>query len=103
MGVSLSACRMAYTICSSENFDRFIEPLLSSRTAEAAILLSFSSAVVFRGDVITMPHPSQEVRMPQSKFTEIGSILKEADAGRPVNEMWHNSPSSTTYCNWNAK
>jgi hypothetical protein len=32
-------CRMAYTICSSENFDRFIGPLLSSWTTEAVILL----------------------------------------------------------------
>jgi hypothetical protein len=35
-------------------------------------------------------HPSQEVPMRQSKFTEthIVSILKEADAGCPVNEIW---------------
>ena len=51
MGVPASACRIAYTICSSENFDRFMGPLLSSRTAEADILLQFQSAVVFLGDV----------------------------------------------------
>ena len=38
-GVPASACRIAYTICSSENFDRFIDPLLSSRTAEAVSVL----------------------------------------------------------------
>jgi len=38
--------------------------------------------------------------MRQAKFTEtqIVSILKEADAGRPVNEIWRTySISSTTY------
>lgn len=34
-----AACRIASTLCSSENFDRFIGPLLSCVTAEAAILL----------------------------------------------------------------
>ena len=38
-GVPASACRIAYTICSSENFDRFMGPLLSCETAEAASLL----------------------------------------------------------------
>lgn len=33
------ACRIAYTICSSENFDRFIGLLLSCEAAEAVILL----------------------------------------------------------------
>src|SRR5712692_4454709 len=51
MEVPASACRIAYTICSSENFDRFIGPLLSCETAEAAILLQFQAAVVFGGDV----------------------------------------------------
>ena len=37
---------------SSENFDRFIGPLLSRRTAEAAIRLSFYGAVLFRGDIM---------------------------------------------------
>ena len=44
--------------------------------------------------------------MRQSKFaeTQIESILKEADAGRPVNEIWRNdSISSTTYYKWKAK
>jgi putative transposase len=44
--------------------------------------------------------PSQEVPMRQSKFTEtqIVSILKEADAAHPVNEMWRKySISSATY------
>ena len=50
-GVPASAWRIAYTICSSENFDRFMGPLLLSRTAETVILLSFYAAVVFRGDV----------------------------------------------------
>lgn len=40
--VPASACRIAYTICSAENFDRFIGPLLSQGTDEA---------VVFWGDV----------------------------------------------------
>jgi hypothetical protein len=46
-----STCRIADTICSSENFDRFIGPLLSCETAEAASLLQFKAAVVFREDV----------------------------------------------------
>src|SRR5438874_6351149 len=50
-GVPASACRIAYTICSSENFDRFIGPLLSYETAEAGILLQFYAVVVFGGDV----------------------------------------------------
>ncbi len=37
----LSACRMAYTINSFENRDRFIDPLLSSRSVETVMLLSF--------------------------------------------------------------
>ena len=44
--------------------------------------------------------------MRQSKFTEtqIVSILKEADAGRPVNEIWRTySISSATYDKWKAK
>ena len=44
--------------------------------------------------------------MRTSKFTEtqIVSILKEADAGRPVNEIWRTySISSATYYKWNAK
>jgi putative transposase len=44
--------------------------------------------------------------MRQSKFTEthIVSILKEADAGRPVNEIWRKyGISSATYYKWNAK
>ncbi|BCA57145.1 hypothetical protein W02_42850 [Nitrospira sp. KM1] len=44
--------------------------------------------------------------MRQAKFTEtqIVSILKEADAGRPVNEIWrHYGISSATYDKWKAK
>jgi len=44
--------------------------------------------------------------MRQSKFTEtqIVSILKEADAGRPVNEIWRTyGISSATYYKWKAK
>jgi putative transposase len=41
--------------------------------------------------------------MRQSKFTEtqIVSILKEADEGRPVNEIWRSyGISSATYYKW---
>ena len=44
--------------------------------------------------------------MRQSKFTEtqILSMLKEADAGRPVNEIWRSyGISSATYYKWKAK
>ena len=44
--------------------------------------------------------------MRQSKFTEtqIVSILKEDDAGRPVNELWRkHGISSATYYKWKAK
>jgi putative transposase len=44
--------------------------------------------------------------MRQSSFTEtqIVSILKEADAGRPVNEIWRKCDiSSATYYKWKAK
>ena len=44
--------------------------------------------------------------MRQSKFTEtqIVSILNEADAGRPVNEIWRNyGISSASSYKWNAK
>lgn len=44
--------------------------------------------------------------MCQSKFTEtqIVWILKEADAGRPVNEIWRKyGISSATYYKWKAK
>jgi hypothetical protein len=34
-----SACRIAYTICSSENFDRFMGPLLSCETTKAVGVL----------------------------------------------------------------
>jgi putative transposase len=44
--------------------------------------------------------------MRQSTFTEtqIVAILKEADAGRPVHEIWRKYRlSSATYYKWNAK
>lgn len=44
--------------------------------------------------------------MRQAKFTatQIVSILKEADAGRPVNEIWRGyGISSATYYKWKAK
>ena len=44
--------------------------------------------------------------MRQSKFTDtqIIAILKEADAGRPVNEIWrHYGISSATYYKWKVK
>lgn len=44
--------------------------------------------------------------MRQSKFTEtqIMTILKEADAGRPVTEIWRKyGISSATYYKWKAK
>jgi putative transposase len=44
--------------------------------------------------------------MRQSKFTEtqIVAILKEADGGRPVNEIWRQyGISSATYYKWKAK
>lgn len=44
--------------------------------------------------------------MRHSKFseTQIVSILKEADAGRPVNEIWRSyGISSATYYKWKAK
>lgn len=44
--------------------------------------------------------------MRQSKFTEtqIMTILKEADAGRPINEIWRKyGISSATYYKWRAK
>jgi putative transposase len=44
--------------------------------------------------------------MRQSTFTEtqIVSILKEADAGRPVNEIWRSyGISSATYYKWKAQ
>ena len=44
--------------------------------------------------------------MRQSKFTETQfvSILKESDAGRPVNEIWRKyGISSATYYKWKAK
>ena len=38
----VSACRRAYATCSSENFERFIGPILSaSGTLEDATLLQF--------------------------------------------------------------
>ena len=49
MGVSDSAWRIAYTVCSSENFDRFIGQLLSWRTTTAAIVLEFQPAI-FSGE-----------------------------------------------------
>ena len=44
--------------------------------------------------------------MRQSKFTEtqIAAILQDADAGRPVNEIWRQyGISSATYYKWKAK
>jgi len=49
---------------------------------------------------------SQEVLMRESEFTEtqIISILKEADVGHPVNEIWRSCRiRSATYYKWQAK
>ena len=81
-------------------------PLLSCETAEVGSVVRFSDVVVFRGDVSTIATLSQDVPMRHSKFTEIQivSILKEADAGRPVNEVWKTyGISSATYYKWKAK
>ena len=48
-GVPASACRIAYTVCSSENFDRFIGPLFSCETTEAAIVLKFRNVSMSLG------------------------------------------------------
>lgn len=50
-GVPVLACRIAYTVCTVENFDRGIGPLLSYKTAEADISLWLPPAIVFCGDV----------------------------------------------------
>ena len=40
----------------------------------------------------------------RSSRTQIGSILREADAGRPVNEIWRTyGINSATYNKWKAK
>ena len=44
------------------------------------------------------------MRPSQFTGTQIVAILKEADAGRPVNEIWRfYGISSTTYYKWKAK
>ena len=46
----VSACRRAYATCSSENFERFIGPILSaSGTLEDATLLQFLTCRRFWG------------------------------------------------------
>ncbi len=66
-GPHSSSCRypagliVAEQIGSSENRDRFMSLLLSSKTSEAAIVLQFYSAAVFGGDVRSTIRPTSSV------------------------------------------
>ena len=43
------------------------------------------------------------MRQPKFTVTQIVSILKEADSGRPINELWRqHGISSATYYKWKA-
>jgi putative transposase len=85
--------------------------LLAERYEKKSVLLTSNLVPsqwdqIFKDPMMTMAAASQEVPMRQSRFTEtqIVAILKEADAGRPVNEIWrHYGISSATYYKWKAK
>ena len=59
-----------------------------------------SSETVHTENVLAQSSPSQEGSLRQSKVTEtpIVLIVKDADAGRPVNEIWRmaSAPRRTT-------
>ncbi len=79
--------------------NRAMRPLL-------IVFVSFPQSETAQKENLLAQYANQEVLMRQSKFTEtqIVTILKEADAGRPVNEIWRKyGISSATYYKWKAK